>query len=284
MAGVHNRPFLQSKLFFLHGEIMSEEPVHILKEGEIDPEFNKMIRTLIIQEDDYFVYIDNNLEIQWKHDKNDNDIGRDFGLVLNKVAILESASRFIVDKKSMAHIKIQIAEGLARYIKYNNIKFSKEIHDSVSKEISELNMKTSWGWYFGSSLLASCTFYVMLIILWSCREYFRGRIGFVAVDVLFGAFSGAIGAMVSVVFRSTKLVFNANIDKKIHFMEGIGRVVAGVSGGLLTSLLFKSGFIFIGSSVLKNEMAFMLSLSIVAGASERLVPNLIGKLENKVKV
>jgi len=69
----------------------------ILREGDTDLSFGKVIKFLILQTDNFIVYIDSELDIQWRHVVETN---KEFGKVLNRVAYLESRARFITDAES----------------------------------------------------------------------------------------------------------------------------------------------------------------------------------------
>jgi hypothetical protein len=252
-----------------------------LKEGDIDPSSGKVIKFIIVVNDDkgFIVYIDTNLEIQWTHSKklktDDN-----FGLVLNRVAHLESRARFIADQDCLLSIKRQIAEGIARYLDFLSYKLSKEIHDLVEVQIETLNKKESWGWYFKAAYGLTLTCVILWGIMWSLRSYIAPFIGQVGFEVILGGLVGAIGAIISVVSRGDSLNLDANAGKTIHLTEGTARIIVGISGAFLVTLAIKGGILLSGIKFSGNQFSVLLAFAIVAGASERLVPNLIGKVEN----
>lgn len=258
---------------------VDSEFTNFLKEGEIDLTFGKVIKFLILQEKNFFVYLDTNLEIQWAYTDN-LKIDDKLGLVLNRVAVLESSARFITDKESMQSIKRQIAEGLARYLDYISYELSKEIHDLVEIEIKALNRKVSWGWYFHAAYGITLACLLLWGLLWLFRDYVSLHIGKVGLEVIQGGLIGAIGAIISVISRGDALNFDANAGKDIHFTEGTARIVVGIAGALLVSLAIKGGILLSGVKFQGSHFAVLLAFAIVAGASERLVPNLIGKIEN----
>ena len=249
-----------------------------LKEGDTDPTSGKIIKFIILVKKDVIVYVDTNLEIQWSH-ADGLKIDEDCGLVLNRVAHLESRARFITDKECLLSIKRQIAEGLARYFGFLSYKLSKEMHDIVEIEIEVLNKKVSWSWYFGAANWLTLACLILWAMLWLLRDYISPYVGRVGFEVLLGGLIGAIGAIISIVLRGDAINLDANAGKMIHLTEGAARVIVGVAGASFVTLAFKGGIFFSGLKFAGSQFAIVLALAIVAGASERLVPNLIGKVE-----
>ncbi|OIQ80667.1 hypothetical protein GALL_375820 [mine drainage metagenome] len=259
---------------------INSSPYENLKEGDTDPNLGKEIKFLILQDKRFIVYIDTNFEIQWNH-TDDLKTGDDFGLVLNRVASLESNARFITDEICLLSIKRQIAEGIARYLDFLSFKLSQEIHDVVEIEIKALNKKISWGWYFNAAYGVTLVCLVTWGLLWLIRERVSIYTGQVGLEVILGGLIGVIGAIISVISHGDSLNLDANAGKNIHITEGTARIIVGIAGALLVTLAFKGGILFSGMRFSGNQFADLLAFAIVAGASKRLVPSLIGNLENK---
>lgn len=249
----------------------------LLKEGEKDPNLGKMVKFLILQTERFVVYIDSDLEIQWY--LSDMQTDDNFGAVLNRAAYLESSARFITDDKNKLSIKRQIAEGIARYLEYSSHGLSSEIHDLVEAQINELNIKISWGWYFDAAYLLTLICLILWGAMWLGRDYVTPYVGRVGLEVILGGLVGVVGAIISVISRGNKINLDANAGKTIHATEGAARIIVGIAGALLVSLAYKGGILFSGVRFLGSPFAILLTLGIAAGASERLVPNLIAKVE-----
>lgn len=262
----------------MENENANSQSFESLKEGDTDPGSGKVIKFIVLVKKDVIVYIDTNLEIQWQHSdelKTDSDCG----LVLNRVAYLESRARFITDKECLLSVKRQIAEGLARYLDFLSYKISKEMHDIVETEIEALNKKVSWGWYFDAVYGLTLASLIIWGMLWLLRDYITPYIGRVGLEVLLGGLIGAIGAIISVVSRGDALNLDANAGRPIHLTEGTARIIVGIAGAAFITLAFKGGVFLSGMKFSGSQFAVLLVFAIAAGASERLVPNLIGKVE-----
>jgi hypothetical protein len=120
----------------------------------------------------------------------------------------------------------------------------------------------------------------MAALGWIFRDYLviiLGRRGF---RLLLGVMCGAMGALLFATSRGNRLDLDANAGKTLHQLEGLSRVGAGMIGAALAALAIESGVIFGGTQFAGSRLALTLAVCIVAGASERLVPDLIRRFEN----
>ena len=250
-------------------------------EGQIDPRFNKKVRFLVQQQDSFYVYLDDNLDIQWVNDENSSSI--DFANILNTMASLESKSRFIEEDETRHDIKRRIAEGLSRYLDTQNKQVTDKMYHDIDNDIKRLNIKISWKWYFNTAFNITYGCASAILIIWVLRNDIRHLIGALAFDILIGSLSGSLGALVSIISRGDKLNLDANFGKNIHYKECTSRMAMGVISASLVSLLIKSGILIHGITFSGSPLAALVSLSIIAGASERLIPNIISKAEASLK-
>jgi hypothetical protein len=250
-----------------------------LNEGDTDPALNKTIKTLILATHFFIVFVATDLSIQWRT-TNGYVAPEHLGDVLNKVAVLEVRSQFISDPVALGNIRRQIAESLARCLDGQSIKSSWTALKEVEIEIGKRNKETSWSWYFSTAYKLTLACAVTLAIMWFFRVWVRGVLGHTAFDVVLGALCGAVGALLSVTTRGDRLVMDANAGRKLHQLEGVSRIGAGVGGALFAGLAIKSGLILGGAHLAGNPLALILACSIAAGASERLVPSLVKTFEH----
>lgn len=260
---------------------MSDAAKHnvvFLKEGDIDPLFGKKVKLLILQTEAFLVFIDEHLEIQWGWNRPAGS-DTDFGKVLNRQAYLESKARFITDQGQKLHIQRMIAEGIARYMDSLSAERAKEIHDIVENEIRECSIRTSWQWYFSGAYYLAAAATLLMLPAWVLRVELRGWLGLAGFDVLMGTLMGAIGALLSIASRGDRITLDANAGMLLHQAEGLARILVGMAGALLVALAFKGGLLLNNFDARGSALATLLFLCFVAGASERLVPSLIAKVD-----
>lgn len=249
-----------------------------LKEGDIDLELNKRIAEVILCTENFIVYLDDDKYIQWKT-TDSHKACEHFGEVLNLVSLLEARSRFVDNSEILHSIRRQIAEGLARCLDGQKKDYSMNIFQEVEKEIKARNKETSWRWYFNTAYWITLICVVLFVGFWLSREAIISIAGRYAFEIILGVFCGAIGALLSVTSRGNKLTLDANAGKRLHEMEGVSRIVAGLIGAFFVALGIKGGIIMGGVSFSGNPLSFLLALCLLAGVSERFVPSLIAKLE-----
>lgn len=249
-----------------------------LKNGDHHAELNKTIQDLVLSSDTYFVYVASDYSIQWTTTDQHNASAH-FGEVLSRVAILEARSGFIEDQNTLGSVRRQIAEGLARCLGGHQKSDSFALLDEVDHLLTARNKETAWKWYFTAAYKVTGVCTVGLMLLWLTRAHVVANIGQTAFEVSLGILCGAIGALLSATTRARRLVMDANAGQQIHRLEGLSRIGAGLIGALFVALSFEGGLIFGGVQFPGSRLAMLLAFCIAAGASERLVPSLVDKIE-----
>lgn len=249
-----------------------------LKAGDLDPELNKTIEEIVLCTETFIVYVDSELAVQWRT-ADQHEEPEYCGEVLNIVAALEAQSQFISDQRILRVFRRRIGEGLARCLAGHTRKNSLAALREVELELKARNKEISWQWYFLSATKLTSGLILCFVIFWLFRDNVNAVIGNAAFEVGLGTICGALGALLSVISRSNRLIMDANAGKRLHQLEGLSRIGAGLIGALLVALLIKAGVILGGAHFSGNPLALLLASCMVAGASERLVPSLIVSFE-----
>lgn len=242
-----------------------------LKAGDTDEDLNKVVSEIIFCSEEFVVYLDSDSFVQWKSNVDNKNAGQ----VLNVVAKLEAQSQFIRDEKTLKAIRLRIGTALARCFDGGDESEYTPAFKEVEADIKARNLEVSWRWYFMSAMQLTGFCVLMIFITWLFRECVVSLIGKNAFYIALGTMCGSIGALLSVMSRSNRLVVDANAGEFLHELEGSARIIAGLIGAFLVCLAIKSKVISTGINFSGSELSFMLLLSTVAGASERLVPSLI---------
>ncbi|MEB0080445.1 hypothetical protein QN379_00230 [Glaciimonas sp. Gout2] len=264
---------------FKNDKLPEKEGLPSLKEGDLDPFLGKKVRVLIVTHENYNVYLDEALCTQWYGRISDD---KDISTALNKLSKLESCSHFITEEKILKPIRQQIAEGLVRALEGHK-ELSNEMFKLIEKEISLRNLETSWLWYFLGSGIPALISLIILIIFWIFRIDLRQFFGIIAFTVAICAMVGGLGAFLSIASRSTKISLDARAGITIHVTEGLARIITGLFAGALIVLLTKGGVAFYALKTSGSSLATLLAFSLMAGSSERVIPNLVKKHETDLK-
>lgn len=256
-----------------------ETPEHCkLKQGDIDPELNKTIRELIYSCEEFLVYLDEDLRVQWRTCDSFEEPPQ-FHDALNRLAKLEAQSDFMTDERALQSARRQTADALARCFAGASGEVAIALFDNAEKVIAARNRETAWKWYFLAAYTVTGGCMALFAVFWLSRSCLDALVGATGSDVLLGMLCGSLGALLSATVRGNRLVMDANAGRDIHRLEGLSRVGAGIIGALVVALAIKSGMIMGGVHFNGSTFAVMLTLCIAAGMSERLVPSLLDAVE-----
>jgi hypothetical protein len=153
----------------------------------------------------------------------------------------------------------------------------------VLESASSRNKETSWKWYFGTTavLVGGCG--IIVALFWLDRVNIRSYLGGTGFEISIGTLCGSIGALLSVATRGDRLHLDANAGSWIHKMEAISRIGAGMAGAAFVAVAIKSGILLGGIQFQGNNLALLLAFCMTAGMSERLVPNLVKKIDKSIE-
>ncbi|WP_146744631.1 hypothetical protein [Herbaspirillum rubrisubalbicans] len=252
-----------------------------LKAGDTDPELGKVILDLVQNNELFIVYVDTDMAVQWRT-TDDHQMPDYSGEVLNMAASLEAQSKFLHGGLLIRDIRRRIGEGIARCFERSPKESAFSVLQEVGAELRIRNKEVSWLWYFQAASVLTLFLAVIFASAWLTRRWIQPVVGVEAFEITLGAICGSFGALLFATARSDRLILDANAGVRLHQLEGVSRIGAGVIGALFVALAIKSGLILGGTSFVGNKFALLLCFCIVAGASERLVPSLIATFEKRI--
>jgi hypothetical protein len=252
----------------------------VFNEGQIEPTHNKRIKTLILKTDHFIVYLDDELSVQWSTiNVQDGDFASDFGAVTNRESYLEEIAKGLLSPSQHKSYQRLLAESIARLLDDRDSANAKEILDKAESFLKARSTERARRWFIAAAAASTCVALLSILLLWIFRDGVSSRIGITAFEVAIATGTGSLGALISVVLRLHKLNVDAFAGKGVHYFEGVMRVLGGMAGALLVGLAIKSGLILGTINSSEKSLTLLLAVSIVAGASERIVPNLIKQVE-----
>ena len=254
-------------------------PTHYdLKQGFHDPELNKTVEHVILATDEFVVYLDSEMDVQW-HSVDEYERPEHCGDVLSRATILEAQSSFIKDKVRLCGVRRLVAEAIAQCMHKQPKSASDLLLREAEQKLEARNKEISWQWYFTAAYITTAVSILLVLGIWLLRPWFVKYLGNTGVEVVLGALCGPLGALLSATSRANRLVMDANAGRNIHQFEGLCRIGVGLVGALFVALAIKGGLIMGGMTFQGNPLALMLALCVAAGASERLVPSLVVAFE-----
>ncbi|WP_166442984.1 caspase family protein [Phragmitibacter flavus] len=266
------------------------------KVGDSVPELGVKVAEILLSARDVCIFIDDRGDLQWLFDKQPSNSAWIYPRVVELEArckFFPNASilppRFIrwisafTETPSMDHLRsAKRFIGQAIVILYTGGLRAEVEAAFASAEafIVQRGREISLVWLYASfGLLALISFITLLCLILSLHETQTH----IVQKVLTCAFAGGIGAYISRALASrSELPCDANAGKLLHFQEAILRWSVGVVAGGLLCLLIE-GKILLGSlGADATGFPAILALATLAGMSERFLPTLLNRFNDRV--
>jgi hypothetical protein len=243
------------------------------------------IKYLVLEEDDFMVCIDSEMVVDWNTNEKfqgHKDETKHNG-VLNRMALLESIPIYALHEQIRLSYKRMLGEAIARSLSgdYNN---ALNILDAAETFITSRNGELARTWYLSASGVTTGLLVLLSLPLWFGRVTVKCMIGEVLFWLMIASIAGAVGAMFSVIMRMGNAKLDCSAGMKLHILESISRIAAGMISALLVGLTIYSGVLLPALAQTGNKRAFIVLAALVAGASERWAPSLIEHVEKRTKV
>jgi hypothetical protein len=248
-----------------------------LKVGDIDRQMGVKIKEILFVNESCIVYIDEQLALQWYWSLS---LPPESATIFNRAADLEARAQFLRHQKQKEDLQSAIrliGEGVFELFSTGDHTYANTAMDTADKFISQRSREVSRGWYFGPFL----GFFVISIIGLLALYIFDPTLNKTAIFACI--FAGGVGAFVSRALASDNTPIAATAGKTLHRIEAILRWCIGLTAGLVIWLLVSGNIAvsFLNSSGAPNTFA-LISIALLAGASERLLPSLIRSFDDSI--
>jgi hypothetical protein len=248
-----------------------------LKAGDRDPYLGRMIKEIIMSSNDFIVFIDDQDTIQWA--TSGIELKNDLGKIQNKISQWESTCNRFLPKKDAYEYKSLLAEGYARLFDERKLGSAEIIVnqtiDSIKKRV---NVLLEQQYLYGSLIpiiIITIAIIYTLINKTLVYNFFQD-----AFDIYCCGIVGGVGGFISTMIRMKNYKADIETTKKIHLIDGMLRVIYGIIAGCVIALGIKSDIIF--GFVKEKSLYTMLFLSMIGGASEIILPNIIKQVEDNI--
>lgn len=171
---------------------------------------------------------------------------------------------------------------MARILDDEDETTANELLDHTQEYLKIQGLENARIWYAIGALLLACVFFILAGLIWFNKSYLISWINKEVFEIIIGAITGGVGALFFVVQRSNKILMDPAAGRWIHYLESCSRILAGVLGAFLIALAIKENILLGVTTDLSpsNSFIILLVLCFCAGASERLVPGFIKKIED----
>ena len=266
-----------------HGSGQSVEDFSSFCEGDVEPSLNKRINTLVDASNDYIVYLDDDLCVEWSMtDHYDQNAPAEFGEIANWAGHLETISAGILRPKQRERFGRLLGEGMARIIGDKDSKRARESLDNAESYLQARGIENARSWYIWGAGLVAAMALGAACALWTFRGGVMAVIGMHAFDVTEASLFGALGAFLSILLRSEKIPMDPAAGASIHYLESGARILMGIAGGFLIALAAQANILLGIHKSLDHPTAFLVAICTIAGSSEIVVKGLIKRGETSL--
>jgi hypothetical protein len=252
--------------------------------GEGDVLNKKTITTVIFKSETCIVFLDQRQNSVWMTNSNYGDFAEDFGSVIARVDLLNSTPSDLLTQSQHEAFQRLIGGAIARLLDDQEGDNAVLILEKAETYLKTRTTERARKWFLSSAFAVCGVALLCAALLFVLRGPVQQRIGVTAFEIALASLMGTLGALLSIVLRVTRLDIDAMAGAGVHYFEGAVRTIAGMFGALLVALSVKAGILLGIINSTDKRLPFLLVLGIVAGASERLVPNIIKKVEGTLIV
>jgi hypothetical protein len=245
---------------------------------------------LIMRDKRFIVYLDEDDDIDWRlsaeYEKELDDrlkespqTEKSYGAALNRLALLQSVPVRHLGRLTRREYRRLVGEGLARMLDTFDFDNAQSIFDKAEQFVTARNQETARIWYLTGSGGAFVLVLACLAVLGLKQNWWTDNLGPTLFLLLVGTCFGSVGAMLSILQRVGQSPLDPNAGARLHYIEGGVRIFVGMLGATLIALAVRLGLINLEVKSDPDRVILVVFLCIVAGASERLVPSFIQRVE-----
>lgn len=251
-------------------------------EGDYEASLGKRIKTLIVASESFIVYLDQENSVQWSYNNNyegGNSFLERFGIIVNKIGLLEELSKGKFKKsEEMDAFRRLLGESLGRLLDEKNDKNALIILDSAEQLLNSYSRQTLIKFASISALIIL----ILEIFLWLNHKNLWNLLNWLdgLYYPIFFSLSGGIGGFIFLMIRSKKLEIEPSLDEYLYKWEGVLRVIYGIIIAFIVYLGIKTKLIF--GNIDQNSVHLILLICLLSGASEKIIPSIIKKIEDKL--
>ena len=248
-----------------------------LAEGDFDPVLKKTVGTHIFTGRDFIVYLDQDYFVQWNCLLPDDPPGA--SEVFNRVGHLETLSLTLNGTEHLPPLRRLLGEAVARLYSDKNANGAEPILQTAEQYLVARSAELARRWYLGAAGVVTALIFCVAIGGWVQRANVAAWLGPTAPHLVLAVGAGALGALLSVISRTSSLHLEAGAGRPIHRIEAAARVMVGAVGAALVVLAVRADLVAGFVNKVENGPYLELVLAFCAGASERFVPGLIKRIE-----
>jgi hypothetical protein len=237
-----------------------------------------LIDYLIWVDDNIIVFLDENRGL-W-YDFECADVPEGFEHIRTRITVLTAIDTSHLKRETITSFRELLGNAVVCAVSEKNMEAANTSLDKADEFIKARNGEAARFWYVTSSFAVTLVVLVLAGIIAVTQKYLDEWFGPGFKECALGACAGGLGAFLSVLLRIGQSPLDVSAGRKMHFLEGAGRVVVGMIGAFFVLLAYQLNLVFTAIAAVESMRIYGIGLiGIVAGVSERLVPDLIRQVE-----
>lgn len=247
-----------------------------MQAGKHDPRMNQPIKKVVeMRLHKWAVFLNDDLETLWLYGK---IVPSGLSEVAAEVAELEAIPVDSLSLRNRMAFRLLLAQAAGRVF-MGTPAAAQQTLDHARKFVRARLAEQSRTWYLIASLVAAALLAALHLIFVhpDLLGIGPGAQAFLRPMVEAGrhATTGGLGACFWMILRMGKFPVDPSAGKLLHTLEALARIAGGVVGGYLVYKASVSGLL---SAETQHNQSTMFLLAFAAGATERFVPNLVGRV------
>lgn len=241
---------------------------------------NLPIAILVHATQDYVVFIDNDGDVDWASSDAYDEADRfpeGWGNIQNRFAALEGAIDDDVPARSKKAFRRMLAEGVARGLE-GDVEAANKMLDDAEKFVAARNRELGRLVHMRWAGVTAAVVITISAAVGLLRAQLGTVVGQTVVLLIMCAGAGSMGALFSVL-RNMGTAPDPQADSRLQRTEAVARILVGGFGAVLATLAVRAGVVLPQLGTAPSSLPALLLISVVAGISERLVPDLIRRLD-----
>jgi hypothetical protein len=256
---------------------------YVYIEGDLEPSLGKKIKTLVVAAESYIVYIDTDDYVEWSYnDKYEEaeEFEKKHAIVLARIAYLEEISNDTFKGSEKLAFRRLLGESIARLFKEKNEEEASQILDKAEQLVKS---KNRWIIIKHALIMTGIVVGVELFLWFYYQNWLSDFPDWLKNTLEFGicSLAGGIGGFSFLLIRSKTLEIEPALGIGMYKKEGRMRIVYGIMGGILVYIALNVKLIF-GNIENPNFSLLTFFICLIGGASEKIIPSLIEKIEGKI--
>jgi hypothetical protein len=257
-------------------------------EGDTEPHLCKKIHSLVYKQKEFIVYLDEELYVEWAYAENDEEgdaelakflKSKEAGEALNRVQELQALPIGHLHREQQQAYRMLIGEAVARVLQ-ENAAASRQALEKAHQLLLARNAEMSRWWYLRACIITAGSITLLVAILWYFRDGVTPRLTTPVFQMVMNAGAGAMGALLSVLLSTRVASSEAASSEYIHNFLGAAKILAGTLGAVVIGLALRSGLLGASLVTASTNPELVWLFCMIAGTSERFVPNFIERIES----